>query len=344
MLVVRCFLKAWIAPICAVGVAMAIGVGPWSQAYAVLVYWQNFEGGDGVADAGVGNLAIDNGAGTPPGATLFSSTGGISGGAYDATSNVAANFSTNNNGIASTAAIGGTALSALPNQTGSGAGSVNQFTISFWFKTQTYSNNANSFSRLLNLGPTGTADLGNADSLSFTQFSTDSNPGATKIYPFFGGTDVTNATGIGADNNLNEWTFIAFSYDGTSSSGDNSSVQNSATGSPINGQFYRGTDTEAVVRTDLPIVATVGTPSSASLGAINFGNNAVLFLANRPSLTRALDGWIDDIRLYDTVLSAADIEGVRLQGLGSAVPEPISLSLLVIVGIALFANRERRHR
>ena len=303
MLVARCFVKAWIAPICAIGVAMTVIVGPWSHAYGVLVYWQNFEGGDGIADAGVGELAINNGTGTPPGATLFSPTGGVFGGSFDATSNVAANFSINNNGIASTAAAGGTALSTLPNQTGSGTGSMNQFTISFWFKAQTFSNNANGFSRLLNLGPAGTVDLGNANSLSFTQFSTDSNPGATKIYPFVGSTDVTNALGIGADNNSNEWTFIALSYDGTSSNGDNSAIQNAGTGSSINGQFYRGTDTASAIRTDLPIVTTPGTPSSASLGVLEFGNNAVLYMANRPSLTRALDGWIDDVRLYDSVLT-----------------------------------------
>src|SRR5262245_26291710 len=82
---------------------------------AGLIYQQNFDDGNGAADVGVGDLAITNTGGGSPGNTFFSSTGGIVGGSYNATSNVSGNNSASFNGIASTAATGGTALSTLPN-------------------------------------------------------------------------------------------------------------------------------------------------------------------------------------------------------------------------------------
>jgi hypothetical protein len=232
-------------------------------------------------------------------------------------------------------------LSALPDQTGGGAGSMNQFTVSFWIKTQTFSGNSARAGRLLTLGAAGTTDILSANSLGFVQIASTALVGPTKIAPYFGTTDLTAAAGIGADNLVNEWTFVALSYDGTSSNGDNSAIQNAATGSSINGQFYRGTDTAAVARTDLPIVTTVGTPSSTSLGAINVGSSAILFLANRPALTRSYDGWLDDVRVYDSVLSAADVETVRQQGLAGVVPEPSAVLLAVSGTIALLGRKFR---
>jgi hypothetical protein len=308
---------------------MALGFVLTGRAESSLLYWQNFEGGNGVADVGVGNLAIDNKPAPSAGATFFSATDGVFGGSYNATSNVTANNSINFNGIASTGAAGGTALSTLPNQSGGGPGSLNQFTISFWMKTQTISNNSGRAGRLLTIGASGTTDILNANSLGFVQIASTAALGPTKVAPYFGTTDLTAAAGIGANNVVDEWTFIALSYDGTSTNGDNSTIQNAATGSSINGQFYRGTNTTSVVRSDLPIVATVGTPSSASLGALNLGNSAIMFLANRPALTRSYDGWIDDVRLYDSVLSATDVETVRAQGL-TGVPEPSSIALAVL--------------
>jgi hypothetical protein len=317
----------------AVVVSTLILISASGRSYGALVYWQNFEGGDGVADAGVGDLGITNTGGGSPGNTFFSTTNGVVGGSYDATNNVTANNSANFNGIASSAATGGTALSALPN-----SGTLNQFTISFWMKTQTLGTSARG-GRLLALGQAGTTDILNANSVGFAQIGTGV-ASVSKIAPYFGTTDLTNALGIGAANNLNEWTFVAISYDGASSNGDNSATQLAATGSSINGQFYRGTDTTSVVRSDLPFVTTVGTPSSSSLGSISVGTTALLYLANRPALTRAYDGWIDDVRIYDSVLTADDIETVRLQGIG--VPEPASLLLIGLSIIGVVGLRSRR--
>ena len=310
-------------------VATAFFAALCGPANCALIYRQNFDGGDGVADAGVGDLGITNTAGGAPGNTFFSSSNGILGGSYDATSNVSGNNSVNFNGIASTAATGGTALSALPN-----SGTLNQFTISFWIKTQTFATN-NRAGRLLTLGAAGVTDSGSANSFGVVQIAGSGAPAGTeaKFSPTFGTTDLTGSVGIGPANVLNEWTFVAVSYDGTSSNGDNSAIQNAATGSSINGQFYRGTDTTSVVRTDMPFVTTIGTPSSSSLGARSVGTNAILFLGNRPNLTRSFDGWIDDVRIYDSVLTAEDIESLRLQGGG--VPEP---SLLILIGLGVIGT------
>jgi hypothetical protein len=276
---------------------------------------------------GVGNLGIINKTAPNPGATLFSSTGGVFGGSYNATSNSSGNNSTNNNGVASTTGSGGTSLSALPN-----SGSLSQFTISFWFNTQASPANAHS-GRLLNLGASGTAEILAPNSVSFVQISPlDAAAGSnnTKVAAYFGTTDLTSSLGIGANNTTGEWVFIALSYDGTSGLGNNSGIQQAATGSMINGQFYRGTNTASVVRNDLPIVSNVSNPGSSSLGPLNLGTNASLFLANRLALNRSFDGWMDDVRIYDGVLTAAEVEQVRLQGTLGIVPEPSSW---IMIGI-----------
>jgi hypothetical protein len=332
------FLKARLGFGSKILAALCFGLIFAGSADGALVYWQNFEGGDGLADTGVGDLGITNTGGGSPGNTVFSSTGGIFGGSYDATSNVTANNSVNFNGITSTGAAGGTALSALPN-----SGTLNQFTVSMWVKTQTISNNSGRAGRLLTLGASGTTDILNVNSFGFVQIASTAALGPTKFAPYFGATDLTAVAGIGADNIANEWTFIAISYDGTSANGDNSVIQNAATGSSINGQFYRGTDVASVVRNDLPFVTTVGTPSSASLGALNLGTSAILFAANRTALTRAHDGWVDDIRIYDSVLTASEIEGVRQQGLAGTVPEPGSI-ILAVLAMAVLAGRTAKRR
>ena len=129
------------------------------------IYWQNFDGGNGIADAGVGDLGITNRCDHPRG-IRFCTTNGVSGGSYDATANVTANNSANSNGIASTAASGGTSLSALPN-----SGTLNQFTISFWLRTQTLGTSARA-GRLLTLGVAGTPDILNPNSVGFVQIGT----------------------------------------------------------------------------------------------------------------------------------------------------------------------------
>jgi hypothetical protein len=309
------------------------------SADGALIYWQNFDAGTGTPSItpGGGQLANVNAR------TTFSASGGVFGGSLDATANVSPGGASDN-GIASTGATGGAAISGLPDQTGgSNPGTMNRYTVSFWVKTQAFSTNSGRAARLLTLGPVGTGDILTANSIGFVQVAGNAATGATKFAAYSGTVDLTNAAGIGNANSLNTWSFIALSYDGTSSAGNDSSVQLAATGtSTINGQFYQGTDTTSVSRFDIPITTVVGDATAASQGALNFGNSAILFLANRTGLQRAFDGAIDDIRIYDSVLSSAEIENVRLQG-PIGVPEPTSCAI-ALGGIALLIVRRAIQR
>jgi hypothetical protein len=297
-----------------------VGMILTGRANADLYYWQNFEGGDGTPEVTLagGNLAIRN---TGVATTAFSSTGGIFGGSWDGTSNPALGST---GGIASTAVAGGTPIDL--------SGLTGQITISMWVKVQTFTNTVGGASRLFVLGSSGITDINQSNSMGFAQLSGggafEAGDGqGTKFLAYLGsGTsgDLTGAGGVGAVNNVDEWTFIAFSYDGTSSFGDDSAVQSTATGSAINGQFYRGTATESVVRNPLPVTVT-GQPGDSSKGVLGMGSNGIVHLGNRTNSNlhaRSLDGWIDDVRIYDAVLSAAQVDAVRVAGLFGTATVP----------------------
>lgn len=320
-----------------------------SFANAGLVYWQNFEGANGAADVGTGDLVITNTTGGSPGTTTFDAANGVFGGSCVATGNVPSNASANFNGVASTVGTGGTSLSALPN-----SGLLDRFTVSFWFKTEALYTVANRTSRLIILGTSGTTDLGTANSLAFAQLgSNGTGANASRIIPQFGTVDLSQTavgTGVGPTNTVGEWTFVAMTYDGNASTAptsNNSSVQLGATAgvSQTNGQFYRGTDTASVIRSDLQVSASPTVNDSITLGAINLGTNAALFLANSNARTRAFDGTMDDVRIYDGVLTAAEIEGVRLEGLAgiAVIPEPSTCALVGMGLVGLSMIRKRRN-
>ena len=50
-------------------------------------------------------------------------------------------------------------------------------------------------------------------------------------------------------------------------------------------------------------------------------------------------GNIDDVGIWDEALDEAAIQGIMANGVGSAVPEPSSLSLLAFAGFALMRRR-----
>ena len=50
-------------------------------------------------------------------------------------------------------------------------------------------------------------------------------------------------------------------------------------------------------------------------------------------------GNIDDVGIWDEALDQAAIQGIMDNGVGSAVPEPSSLSLLAFAGFALMRRR-----
>jgi hypothetical protein len=332
--------KCLLAPIVAGLLAMLMVCTRYSP--AAVVYWQNFDGATpGVPAIGTGTL-INRPAGASntignPGTAIspseFSPSGGIFGGVFNNTASPA--DMVYGSQVASTTLTGGgaTPIDSLPDQTGGGIGSMNQFTITFWAKAETLANTATAHDRrMLILGSSGASKdvvTANQNIVGFVVSSPNLTP-ELDIYQKMDtwNTSVTNDVGItGAGMSLDTWTFIALTYDGTSALGNDSTVQGALTGgaSSLNGQVYLGTDITSVSRFAVPITTTPGDASAASSGTFNFGNAAVLILGNRTNSTtgRVFDGWIDDVRIYDAALSPADVEQVRFQGLQGIVAPPL---------------------
>lgn len=295
--------------ICACGLIGYQFVTPHS-ANSALIYWQNFEGADGVEDSGnpgVGGTLTPTGT-FPSGTTSFDAAGGIFGGVYNATNN---DQQSGDTGRATTESPG----------TPLNLGSLSQFTVTLWLKTQAFRTSTSGSlreGRVLVVGSSTVTDRLQANSFAITQqpIGGASAANAKKFGVTFG-TSTINAA-VGAANTENEWTFVAVTYDGTTA-----------------GQFYRGTDTAAVVNSALTM------PAGASL---NIGTSGNLYLMSNPLTSRSVKGWIDDVRIYNGALSAADVEQVRQDGL-IGVPEPLSIvtSCIGVLGLWLVRKRCSKH-
>lgn len=275
---------------------------------AALVYWQNFEGANGVEDSGNpgvgGTLTPKN---TTVTTTSFDAAGGIFGGTYNATNN---DQQSGDTGRASTESPG----------TPLNLGSLSQFTVTLWLNTHSFrTSTSGGFreGRVLVVGDSAVTDRLQANSFAITQQPGAGSAGvvaaaATKFGVTFGTTTINSA--VGAANTAGQWTFVAVTYDGTTA-----------------GQFYRGTDTTAVLSSALTM------PAGASL---NIGTSGNLYLMSNPLTFRSVKGWIDDVRIYDGALSPADVEQVRQDGL-IGVPEPCSIFLtgIGVLGLALIIKK-----
>jgi hypothetical protein len=308
--------------------ALAAGVALAGSARADLVYWQNFDSGTGTPtiSPGGGVLAVSAPA-------IFSTTGGILGGSMDASGNP--NNSTSGTGGAGTSYAGGSPISGLPNQNGGGAGSMDKFTITLWFNPSSIRASAAYTSvhhRLIILGDSAMNDfsVGSATLAILQRNASGPAPDHPKAIDIYAkGVSASGANTLtaqttggftGTEAAEGTWWFVALTYDGTSSFGNNSLLQQTATGgvSMVNGQLYFGSSSSAVTRFDAPLTDTGGDAMAASAGAFNFGNSAKLLMANNGNPNRSWDGFMDDFRIYDTVLSAAEVEEVRM----SALPVP----------------------
>ena len=100
-----------------------------------------------------------------------------------------------------------------------------------------------------------------------------------------------------------------------------------------------------MARYDLPITQAHADAAALSQGTLSFGSDARVLLANNinsnATNSRAFDGWLDDIRIYDEVLTMSQIEEVRLQGLLGIVPEPSS-AMLFTIGLFVSLGGRRR--
>ena len=323
------------------------------QSSAALIYQQNFDNSDGVPAVTPGGGVLGLGAGGANGNAVFDATGGIVGGVLNASSPSPASTAS---AISATTLTGGSAIS--------GPGSLSKFTLSFWVKVDSFSTSSVSRDhRTLIIGDSAspgeiTLGTGGANSVVFTvrnNVSGKLNPKTIDVVLNGSATAGLDGSGnpkgiVGTTTTAGTWQFIALTYDGTSSNANDSADQLAATAgaSQVNGQLYFGSSALSVSRFDAPFNndfsanTSHGDATKPSAGAVNFGSAAKLLLANNAAASRGLDGFIDDVRVYDSIFSAADVEQVRLQGLLGIVPEPASFILTAIGGIAALGLRRRR--
>jgi hypothetical protein len=331
------------------------GLGFWGQAQGALVYWQNFDG-DGVTGDGIADV-------TPGGGDLGLATGGVNGNAsYSATSGVFGGR-LNANGGTATAATSSAATTISPGTPITGMGTLSKFTVSFWLNIDSYRTGAlnNTHTRALILGDSSIGDINvgalGANSVAFgVRNNTTSVPNPRALDITVNGSSSTalssvgNFQGIpGTTTTAGQWTFVALTYDGTSVNADNSGDQLIATGglSSVNGQLYMGTTVATPTRFAVPFTndfTTHGVATNPSAGLVGLGSAARLFLANSIGSNRGLDGFLDDVRVYDSLLSATEVEIVRQQGLLGIIPEPSSLCLIGIGFIGMMRARRKSSR
>jgi len=111
------------------------------------------------------------------------------------------------------------------------------------------------------------------------------------------------------------WRFIAVTYDGTATTS--------------NALFYTGTTSTAL--------SQLGDPVTLNAGAVDPNTNDFQVGGTTGTTTdRSPSAWFDDVRVYNEVLDAATLEGIRQ----SNVPEPASAATLLGV-VGLLALRRR---
>ncbi|HEY9250674.1 MAG TPA: LamG domain-containing protein [Rariglobus sp.] len=124
-----------------------------------------------------------------------------------------------------------------------------------------------------------------------------------------------------------EWVFIAVSYDGTQSAN--------------NVSIYNGTT--SISASLLGSVLTINSGSVNTLGSTNLSSALRVGSAyGTAGSDRTPAGMFDDIRIYDSVLDASEIEAVRASAI--SIPEPSVAALVFAVAGLVVAGARRRRR
>jgi hypothetical protein len=184
-------------------------------------------------------------------------------------------------------------------------GTIAGFTATFWMKGNIAfpaANNIGSSPRLwnLNAGPTG-GSVGNQDNGMGMLLNS-----ATNLELYFGTSAAVN--GLSAPLAAHQWYFVAVTYDGQ--------VFN----------LYLGTDTGSVT-----LIGTAAIPGqSINLAA---SGTASLVIGNQGGLTRGLNGWMEDFRIYNGAGDSNFVESVR-RVLTVAAPAGKSKIVSVTNGVA----------
>ena len=178
--------------------------------------------------------------------------------------------------------------------------SLTEATVTGWYKLQNYGY----LSRLLNRAANDIAGGGGGWALYFLE------DGKLTLQVV--------STNYGSDNNwgtLDQWYFFAVTFQ--------SSILPEAKVS-----FYRGSTT-----TSAGFVASANSQNNFLPGA--FDQYPLTVAGRHGSFNRGLDGLMYDVRIYDEVLTPAQIEGIR----NSAIPEPVTLGLIGIGAVAMMLRR-----
>ncbi|HWD93449.1 MAG TPA: GH92 family glycosyl hydrolase [Verrucomicrobiae bacterium] len=184
-------------------------------------------------------------------------------------------------------------------------GTIAGFTATFWMKGNIAfpaANNTGSSPRLwnLNTGPTG-GSVGNQDNGMGMLLNS-----ATNLELYFGSSAVVN--GLSAPLAAHQWYFVAVTYDGQ--------VFN----------LFLGTDTGGVT-----LVGTATNPGQSINLAVS--GAASLVIGNQGGLTRGLNGWMEDFRIYNGAGDSNFVESVR-KTLTVAAPTGKSKIVSVTNGVA----------
>lgn len=196
---------------------------------------------------------------------------------------------------------------------------LSQFTLTTWINLQDVPTGNR---RLLAKQAAGTfdgfnwniSDPGNGDPRS---------AGAFGMRMFVGGSTAFAFDGVPTDPNFvvnadNQWAFVAVTYDGTLTSNNTS--------------YYAGYENGPV--TLLATTTVNAGTTNPSTAAFTIGHTDAA-----PTANTSIPGFIDDARVYGSVLSLAELDEVRLEN----VPEPSSV-LLTAFGLMLAGYAARRSR
>ena len=211
----------------------------------------------------------------------------------------------------STAGGGAASFAAASNPTK--LNSLTTFTLAGWVNLQATPGN---FDRLLGKVGSNTSATGTGNSGWELFFSSPDAQGSA-LQLFVGGGATGAATSIASSAFVvGSWAFFAVTYDSTVGSN--------------NVSFYTGSLTDSVSQLGSAQNLNNGV-TAANLAEFRVGGS------QRSNNERTPDAFFDDIRVYDELLTASQIEAVRL----SNVPEPGVVSL---AGVVLTVGLLRRRR
>jgi hypothetical protein len=190
-----------------------------------------------------------------------------------------------------------------------------QLTLTTWLKVETYTAGNNRLSAKQNGGA-------NFDGFSWnmnaTPVSGPVGPDNFRLGLFLGGSAGFASSFSDDDVGAVEWTFLAATYDSTTSQV----------------KFFSGGLGTPVTQ--------VGTTQTLSAGVIDglTARYGVGFTDAAPTANTSVLGLQDDVRVYGVALDAAALEQVRLEN----VPEPAGAALFAGVAVCVTAGTRRRRR